>query len=63
MFMMGDQLGISRRRHDVRNRNRLIVYGSRSDYVTGEGLPRIRALFPYARLRAIPNAGHWVYAD
>lgn len=41
----------------------LFLYGSRSDYVTGEGLPRIRALFPLARLRAIPNAGHWVYAD
>ncbi len=41
----------------------LFLYGSRSDYVTGEGLPRIRALFPLARLRTIPNAGHWVYAD
>ncbi|AUB79540.1 alpha/beta fold hydrolase [Candidatus Thiodictyon syntrophicum] len=41
----------------------LFLYGSRSDYVTGEGLPRIRALFPLARLRSIPNAGHWVYAD
>lgn len=41
----------------------LFVYGSRSDYVTGAGLPRIRALFPLARLRSIANAGHWVYAD
>ena len=41
----------------------LFVYGSRSDYVGAEGLARIRALFPLARMRAIPNAGHWVYAD
>ncbi len=41
----------------------LFLHGSRSDYVTGEGLPRIRTLFPLARLRSIPNAGHWVYAD
>ncbi len=41
----------------------LFLYGSRSDYVTGAGLPSIRARFPLARLRAIPNAGHWVYAD
>jgi esterase len=41
----------------------LFLYGSRSDYVTGDGLPRIRAQFPLARLRAIANAGHWVYAD
>jgi pimeloyl-ACP methyl ester carboxylesterase len=41
----------------------LFVYGSRSDYVTGAGLPRIRELFPLARLRSIANAGHWVYAD
>ena len=39
------------------------IYGSRSDYVTGAGLPRIRELFPLARLRTIANAGHWVYAD
>jgi esterase len=41
----------------------LFVYGGRSSYVTGAGLPRIRALFPLARMRSIPEAGHWVYAD
>jgi pimeloyl-ACP methyl ester carboxylesterase len=41
----------------------LFAYGSRSDYVGAEGLARIRALFPLARLRSVPNAGHWVYAD
>jgi esterase len=41
----------------------LFVYGGRSGYVSSEGLPRIRTLFPLARLRAIPEAGHWVYAD
>lgn len=41
----------------------LFLYGGRSDYLTGAALPRIRALFPLARLRAIPEAGHWVYAD
>jgi esterase len=41
----------------------LFVYGTESDYVTGAHLPAIRAHFPLARLRAIPNAGHWVYAD
>jgi pimeloyl-ACP methyl ester carboxylesterase len=41
----------------------LFLYGSRSDYVTGEALGSIRQRFPLARLRAIPNAGHWVYAD
>lgn len=41
----------------------LFLYGSRSDYVSGEALGTIRRLFPLARLRAIPNAGHWIYAD
>jgi pimeloyl-ACP methyl ester carboxylesterase len=41
----------------------LFVYGTESDYVNGEHLPRIRTLFPLARLRAVPNAGHWVYSD
>ena len=25
--------------------------------------PRIRALFPAARIEAIPGAGHWLHAD
>ncbi|ESQ15788.1 MAG TPA: alpha/beta hydrolase [Chromatiaceae bacterium] len=41
----------------------LFLYGTKSDYIGAESLPSIRRLFPLARLRAIPNAGHWVYAD
>jgi len=41
----------------------LFLYGTNSDYVGAQSLPRIRELFPLARLRAVPNAGHWVYAD
>jgi len=41
----------------------LFLYGGRSNYLTSEALPRIRALFPLARLRSIPEAGHWVYTD
>lgn len=41
----------------------LFVYGTASDYVGGAQLATIKDLFPLARLRAIPNAGHWVYAD
>lgn len=39
------------------------VYGTASDYVGGAQLAAIKGLFPLARLRAVPNAGHWVYAD
>ena len=39
------------------------IYGSDSDYVSGRHLPAIRALFPLARLRSVPGAGHWLYAD
>jgi esterase len=41
----------------------LFVYGTESDYLGGGHLPRVRALFPLARLRPVPGAGHWVYAD
>lgn len=41
----------------------LFLYGGRSNYLTGEALPRIRSLFPLARLRSVPDAGHWIYAD
>ena len=41
----------------------LFVYGSTSDYVRPEHGAVIRRLFPYARERQIPGAGHWVYAE
>ena len=41
----------------------LFVTGERSDYVTPEDRPRIRALFPRARFATVKGAGHWVHAD
>jgi pimeloyl-ACP methyl ester carboxylesterase len=39
------------------------IYGTESGYLTSEHLPRIRQLFPLARLRPVAGAGHWVYSD
>jgi pimeloyl-ACP methyl ester carboxylesterase len=41
----------------------LFVYGGNSSYVKPEHAKIIRYWFPYARLRQIAGAGHWVYAD
>ena len=41
----------------------LFLYGSDSNYVGARTLGAIRSHFPLARLRAVANAGHWVYAD
>jgi pimeloyl-ACP methyl ester carboxylesterase len=41
----------------------LFVTGASSDYVLPDALPRIRDLFPAARVEAIPDAGHWLHAD
>lgn len=41
----------------------LFLYGARSDYIEGRYLPQIRTLFPFARLRAVAGAGHWLYAE
>ena len=41
----------------------LFLYGGESDYVTPGCYPSIRELFPFARLRIVPGAGHWVYAN
>ena len=41
----------------------LFVYGGNSPYVKPEHAVLIRRAFPYARLRQIVGAGHWVYAD
>lgn len=41
----------------------LFLYGAESNYVSTESAPSIQRLFPFARLRAVPGAGHWVYAE
>ncbi|PLY17162.1 MAG: hypothetical protein C0631_01130 [Sedimenticola sp.] len=41
----------------------LFIYGGNSNYITAEYESRIHDLFPYARLRSIAGAGHWVYAE
>ena len=50
-------------RHQQFSGPALFLYGTRSDYVGARALGAIRERFPLARLRAIANAGHWVYAD
>ncbi|MGD8588949.1 MAG: alpha/beta fold hydrolase [Chromatiales bacterium] len=41
----------------------LFIYGGNSDYVQGDYFPAIRSSFPFARMRSLAGAGHWVYAD
>lgn len=41
----------------------LFLHAGESGYVQPAHEPIIRALFPYARFRSVPGAGHWVYAD
>jgi pimeloyl-ACP methyl ester carboxylesterase len=41
----------------------LFLTGATSAYVRPEHWPRIRALFPAAEHKAIPDAGHWLHAD
>ncbi len=41
----------------------LFIYGGRSDYMNQRRAEQARLYFPFARLRMIPEAGHWVYAE
>ena len=41
----------------------LFLRGERSDYVEARHLPRIRALFPRARIVTLEGAGHWPQAE
>ncbi len=41
----------------------LFLAGSESDYIRPEYRPRIRALFPQARIAKLSGAGHWLHAD
>ncbi|OOZ36318.1 hypothetical protein BOW51_07760 [Solemya velesiana gill symbiont] len=39
------------------------IYGGNSDYVQHEHERIIRDTFPFACLRSVPGAGHWVYSE
>jgi pimeloyl-ACP methyl ester carboxylesterase len=41
----------------------LFVRGAKSDYLKESDMPRIRALFPFADMATIENAGHWLHAE
>jgi esterase len=41
----------------------LFVAGVRSDYLRSEHEPKIRRLFPDARIARIADAGHWLHAE
>lgn len=41
----------------------LFIHGDRSDHLQPAHHENIRTLFPQARISAIEDAGHWVYAD
>ena len=41
----------------------LFLYGTESDYVQPASASVISGYFPYARLRPVNGAGHWVYSE
>ncbi len=41
----------------------LFIHGGRSDYLSPEHAQAALGYFPHARMRMIPDAGHWVYSD
>ena len=41
----------------------LFLRGENSDYIGEKDVPRIKALFPQARVVTVPGATHWVHAD
>jgi esterase len=41
----------------------LFVRGEHSDYLTEKDFPEIRRHFPQAKLRTIPDTGHWLHAE
>ncbi len=45
------------------NKPCLIIRGGQSDYILDQDFLVLQKNFPYAILKTIPNAGHWVQAD
>jgi pimeloyl-ACP methyl ester carboxylesterase len=45
------------------NKPTCFIRGGRSNYITDDDIPSIRAIFPHARIETVPDAGHWVHMD
>lgn len=43
--------------------NTLFLRGGKSGYITIEDEPLIKAHFPKATIKTVPNAGHWLHAE
>lgn len=41
----------------------IFIKGEKSGYIDQEAIPIIRAIFPYAEIETIENAGHWLHAE
>ena len=41
----------------------LFIKGGASDYIGEQHWPAIRALFPAASIRTMPDCGHWLHAE
>lgn len=41
----------------------LFVRGGRSDYLPDESLPQLHEHFPQAKVKTLPEAGHWLHAE
>lgn len=39
------------------------IRGENSNYIKDQSQGDIRAFFPFAKIRSVPNAGHWVHAE
>ena len=39
------------------------IRGLKSDYISNEDLPGIKAIYPESRIIDIPDAGHWLHAE
>jgi len=60
---MSEIVGFSLHNHPVYPGPTLFIHGGLSDYLQPNAKPVIQRLFPRARLRSVPQAGHWVYAE
>ena len=41
----------------------LFIKGENSNYIIDEDFPKIKKIYPEAKLETVPNAGHWLHAE
>ena len=62
-ILNGIETNLNNKNEDITGFPVLFIRGANSNYIADEDIERIETIFPYAELKTIDNAGHWLHAE